>query len=127
MHDAFEARLGGWLAVCTDFCRRRPWLVITLSLLVSVASLVVTARDLHVRGDTEYLLSQELPFKQSERRYQEAFPLLYENLFVVIDAVTPERAGEAASALAKRMQDRPQVFRGAFLPGGGDFFEQRSE
>jgi len=126
MHDAFEARLGGWLAVCTDFCRRRPWLVIALSLLLSVASLVITARDLHVRGDTEYLLSQELPFKQSERRYQEAFPLLYENLFVVIDAVTPERAGEAASALAERMQDRPQVFRGAFLPGGGDFFEQHA-
>jgi hopanoid biosynthesis associated RND transporter like protein HpnN len=126
MHDAFEARLGGWLAVCTDACRRRPLLVIALSLLAAAGSLLATALHLHVRGDTEYLLSQELPFKQSERRYQEAFPLLYENLFVVIDAVTPERAGEAASALAERMQDRPHFFRGAFLPGGGDFFEQHA-
>ncbi len=126
MHDAFEAKLGGWLARCTDFCRRRPLLVIAVSLLAAAASLVLTARDLRIRGDAEYLLSQELPFKQSERRYQEAFPILYENLFVVIDAVTPERAGEAASALAERMQDRPQYFRGAYLPGGGDFFEQHA-
>ncbi len=126
MHDAFEAKLGATLARCTDFCRRRAGLVIVASLAAAAASLDYTARHLGIRGDTEYLLSQELPFKQSERRYQEAFPILYENLFVVIDAVTPERAGEAASALAARMQDRPKFFRGVYLPGGGDFFEQHA-
>jgi hopanoid biosynthesis associated RND transporter like protein HpnN len=126
MHDAFEAKVGSLLARCVDFCRRRPLLVIALSLLLAVASLVYSARNLGVRGDSEYLLSQELPFKQLERSYQEAFPLLYENIFVVIDGVTPERAGEAASALAERLQDRPEYFRGAYLPGGGDFFEQHA-
>jgi hypothetical protein len=126
MHDAFEEKLGSWLARCADFCRRRAGLVIAAGLALAALSLVHTARHLGIRGDTEYLLSQELPFKQSERRYQEAFPALYENLFVVVDGVTPERAGEAASALAERLQDRPQHFRSAFLPGGGDFFEQHA-
>jgi hopanoid biosynthesis associated RND transporter like protein HpnN len=126
VHDAFEARLGPWLARCADLCRRRALWVLFTSLALAAVSLVYTVRDLGIRGDTEYLLSQELPFKQSERRYQEAFPLLYENIFVVIDAVTPERAGAAASALAERMQDRPDAFRSAYLPGGGDFFEQHA-
>jgi hypothetical protein len=126
MHDAFEERLGAWLARCTDFCRRRAGLVIGASLALAALSLVETGRHLGIRGDTEYLLSSELPFKQSERRYQEAFPDLYENLFVVIDAPTPERAGEAASALAARLQDRPEYFRSAYLPDGGDFFEQHA-
>jgi hypothetical protein len=126
MHDAFEAKVGSLLARCVDFCRRRSVLVTLLSLGLASASLLYTARNLEVRGDSEYLLSQELPFKQQERRYQEAFPLLYENIFVVIDGVTPERAGKAASALAERLQDRPEYFRSAYLPGGGDFFEQHA-
>ena len=126
MHDAFETRVGSTLARCADFCRRRPVLVIALSLVAAAASLFYTARNLGVRGDSEYLLSQELPFKQQERRYQEAFPLLYENIFVVIDGVTPERAGEAAASLAERLQDRPDFFHSAYLPGGGDFFEQHA-
>jgi hypothetical protein len=100
--------------------------VVFAALVLAGASLAYTAEHLTIRGDTEYLLSQELPFKQSERRYQEAFPALYENVFIVIDAVTPERAGEAASKLAERMQDRPEYFHTAFLPGGGDFFEEHA-
>jgi hypothetical protein len=126
VHEEFEARLGRRLVRCTDFCRRRAGLVIVATLALAVASLVYTARNLGIRGDTESLLSPDLPFKQSERQYQEAFPVLYENLFVVIDAATPERAGEAASALAAGLQDRPGYFRGVYLPGGGEFFEQHA-
>jgi hypothetical protein len=126
VRDELEVRLGAWLARCTDFCRRRAGWVIGGALLLGALSLVYTARNLGIRGDSESLLSQSLPFKERERAYQQAFPLLYENLFVVIDGVTPERAGEAASALAARMQDRPDYFRGTYLPGGGDFFEQHA-
>jgi hypothetical protein len=126
MHEDFEAALGRRLARLTDACRRRPSLVLAGTLALAAASLVYTARNLGIRGDSEYLLSADLPFKQRERSYQEAFPVAYDNLFVVIDAATPEQAGEAASALAARLQDRPQYFRSAYLPGGGEFFEQHA-
>ena len=58
-----------------------------LTVRATGGSSACTARHLGVRGDTEPLLSQNLPFKQLERRYREAFPRLYENSFVVIDAV----------------------------------------
>jgi len=126
MNEVFEARVGSLLARTVDFCRRRAVFVVVLSFALAAGSLVYTARNLGVRGDSEYLLSPELPFKVQERRYQEAFPLLYENIFIVIDGVTSERAGEAASALAERLQDRPEYFHSAYLPGGGDFFEQHA-
>ncbi len=126
MHEDFEAKLGAQLARCTDACRRRPLLVILGTLALCAASLVYTARNLGIRGDSDYLLSQDLPFKQHERSYREAFPIAYDNIFVVIDAATPEQAGEAASALAARLQDRPQFFHSAYLPGGGEFFEQHA-
>ena len=126
MHEEFEARLGVALGGLTDFCRRHALAVVLGSLLLAAGCLVYTARNLGIRGDTDSLLSHDLPFKESERRYQEQFPLLYENIFVVIDAVTPERAGEAAAALAAAMQQQPDYFHAAYLPGGGEFFEQHA-
>ncbi|HZO07957.1 MAG TPA: MMPL family transporter, partial [Myxococcota bacterium] len=126
MHEEFESRLGDALARVTDFCRRHAHAVVLGALLLALVSLVYTGRNLAIRGDTESLLSADLPFKQSERRYREQFPLLYENMFVVVDAVTPERAGEAAAALSTAMQARPDLFHAAYLPGGGEFFEQHA-
>jgi hopanoid biosynthesis associated RND transporter like protein HpnN len=125
LHE-FEAVLGRGLAAWVDGVRRRPGPVIAAMLLASLAIGVHAARNLAIRGDTDSLFASELPFKRAEARYHEAFPMLYENLFVVVDGVTPERAGEAAAALAQRMQDAPAYFHTAYLPGGGDFFEEHA-
>jgi hypothetical protein len=98
-----------------------------LAFLLATGGVVYyVAGHLGIRGDTDSLFSADLPFKQVERRYHEAFPMLYENMFVVVDASTPERAGEAASALAARMEAEPNLFHRVYLPGGGEFFESNA-
>jgi hopanoid biosynthesis associated RND transporter like protein HpnN len=94
--------------------------------LATAASFYYSAGNLGIRGDTNSLFDPDLPFKQAERRYHEAFPTLYETMFVVVDAATPERAGEAASALAASLSQQPGFFHRAYLPGGGEFFEQHA-
>jgi len=121
-----EETLGAALARWVDGVRRRPLLVTTSILALVAVSLVHTGRELEIHGATEQLFAHDLPFKEAERRYHEAFPLLYENLFVVVDAATPERAGEAASRLADALRERPETFRAVYLPGGGEFFERHS-
>jgi hopanoid biosynthesis associated RND transporter like protein HpnN len=95
-------------------------------LLATAGILFYAGTHLGIEGATEALLDHDLPFRQAERRYQEAFPILYENIFVVVDALTPEGAGEAASALATRLQAQPRYFHRAYLPGGGAFFDQHA-
>ena len=123
MTPDFDTPIGRVLARWVDVPRRRPAAVILLVLLGAAAAALYSARNLGIEGATEQLFDQELPFKQSERNYLEAFPTQYENIFVVIDAVTPERAGEAVSALLAGMQAEPRYFHEAYLPGGGEFFE----
>ena len=97
-----------------------------LVIAVTAGALDYTAGNLTIRGDTDALFSEDLPIKRAQRRLNEAFPILYENIFVVVDAATPERAGEAASALAARMRGEPEHFHRVYLPGGGEFFEQHA-
>lgn len=126
MSNRFDGELGRALAAWVDAVRRRPWTVIGTMLLATAAIGVYALGHLGIKGDTESLFSPDLPFKRSEKRYYESFPAQYETMFVVIDAVTPERAGEAAEELAARLRALPEEFRMVFLPGGGDFFERNA-
>jgi hopanoid biosynthesis associated RND transporter like protein HpnN len=121
-----EDRIGQSLARWVSFVAQRPFSVILVTILVTAGVLFYAAGHLGIEGATEQLFAQDMPFKQAERRYHEAFPAQYENMFVVVDAVTPERAGEAAAALLTRMQGEPRFFREAYLPGGGEFFEEHA-
>ena len=115
--NSIEQIIGRWLTQWVGAVQRHAVLATVSMALVTVAVIYYVVGHLGVHGDTESLFSQDLPFKQAERRYQEAFPMLYENMFVVVDAPTPERAGEAAAALAARMEAEPRYFHRAYLPG----------
>ncbi|MGH0033211.1 MAG: MMPL family transporter, partial [Myxococcota bacterium] len=126
MIDGLEARLGGFLAAWVGGAIRRPSVTIVCMLLGAVAAGFYAAGNLGLRGDTEALFSDDLPHKRAERVYYDAFPTQFENMFIVVDGVTPERAGEAAAQLAQRLAELPDDFRMVFLPGGGAFFEQNA-
>jgi hypothetical protein len=125
-HGGLEARVARSVEWLVDVSRRFPWTVSLAVLAATAGILVYTGENLGIHGDTESLFSPDLPFKQRERRYQEAFPVQYDNIFVVVDAQTPERAGEVASALAAGLAASPQYFHDVYLPGGGEFFERHA-
>jgi hopanoid biosynthesis associated RND transporter like protein HpnN len=124
--NSIEQAIGRWLARWVGAVRTNAASVTVGMSLVTLATIYYVVGHLGIHGDTESLFSQDLPFKRIERRYQEAFPMLYENMFVVVDAPTPERAGEAAAALAARLEAEPRHFHRAYLPGGGEFFENHA-
>jgi hypothetical protein len=119
----FEQRVGEVIAAWVDACGRRPGRVLVAGAALVALSLLYSVGHLRIQGATETLFAQDLPFKQVERRYYEAFPTLYEPIFVVLDAVTPERAGQAAAALAERLGRDREHFHRVYQPGGGEFFE----
>lgn len=122
----FEERIGTALVRWVRLVCQHAVLVSAGFVCATLAAGFYAGTHLGILGGTDALLDADLPFKQAEQRYYEAFPILYENMFVVIDADTPERAGEAATALAERLRAEPELFRAVYLPGGGDFFEQHA-
>jgi hopanoid biosynthesis associated RND transporter like protein HpnN len=104
---------------------RHPGWVLGLVGVVTVLLGWSTVGRLGVNADENAMLSNELPHRVFELEYHERFPALYENILVVIDGPTPEASADAASALAARMEERPDLFQSVFLPQG-PFFQENA-
>ncbi|HEY5656705.1 MAG TPA: MMPL family transporter [Myxococcota bacterium] len=126
MKDELDRSLGEALSVWVDAVCARSRQVALLLALCGAAVLWYAVGHLEVKADTESLFSADLPFKRNEQRYFDAFPGQRHTLFVVVDAATPERAGEVAQNLAARLREESGAFRNIYLPGGGDFFERHA-
>ena len=120
-----EGRVGAWLEAWVCGAARRPRWVLAFAFGLLVAS-GLAASKLTIEGSTEALFSPDLPFKQKESRYYDAFPTQYENMFIVVDGLTPEGASRAADRLAEALGALPERFRSVFQPGGGRFFERNA-
>src|SRR6202046_5631272 len=97
----------------------------TLMIASLIAALVAggyVARHIALNTDSGKLLSSSLPWRQQEIKLNELFPQRTDLIVAVIDGTTPERADEAANALAKALAPQTNLFRNVSRPDGGEFF-----
>jgi len=66
-----------------------PLMVLLLVTLLTVASLVYTARHFVMTTDTAELISTKLQWRQRELAFEAAFPQLQKLVTVVVDGATP--------------------------------------
>lgn len=105
-------------------CRRVPWTVLALGLLVTLASGYYAATHFAINTDTNDFISAHLQWRQNLITLDKAFPQLDDQIVVVIDGKTPELAEAAAKELTARMKSRPDLFQSALRPEGGPYFNQ---
>jgi hypothetical protein len=101
---------------------RYAWPVIVGFLLVTIVSTGYLVRHFAITTDSNKLLSSSLPWRQQEIILDRAFPQRIDQIIAVVDATTPEAAGEAADALVKDLSSRSDVIRTVTQPDGGEFF-----
>ena len=101
---------------------RYSWPVIVGFLLVTIVSTGYLVRHFAITTDSNKLLSSSLPWRQQEIILDRAFPQRIDQIIAVVDATTPEAAGEAADALVKDLSSRSDVIRTVTQPDGGEFF-----
>lgn len=119
--DAFVSRLAGG---CVDAARRRPRLVLVVSLLVALSSLAYAATHLGVDSNTDDLLSNDLPHRRNLAAFARYFGDPGLDLIVVVEGATAGITHDAAEALAERLAADTGHFANVVAPGGGDFFDR---
>jgi len=118
--DFLAQTLSRWV----DAVRLRARAVSTLLMLATLALGVYAGFNLGINADFMSMVADRLPSRALYQEFIKHFPNNDEALFLVVDGATPELAREAATALAKRLEQEPDYFTDVYLPGGGEFFEQ---
>ena len=99
-----------WIDRGVAFCIRHSRLVVAGALLIAALSAIYTARHFAIDTDVNDLISERLPWRQSEIAFQRAFPQTVELILVDVGAGSPEAAKAAAREVLQALAKRP-VFR----------------
>jgi hopanoid biosynthesis associated RND transporter like protein HpnN len=125
MRDKLDQTIGEVAARVTLASVRGYRLVVAIAVVLTPLLGVYTQRHLGVNADMASMVSNDLPHRVLELDFERHFPVLHENLVVVVDAPTPEESMAAAQAIARRMERDPARYRHVFYPGG-EFFEHNA-
>jgi len=125
---AWQRRLGPHvaqaLAAWVDRARRLAWPVVIASVLAALGGGIYTAGHLRMNTNIDALLSSDVPYRKTLKTFEEAFPQLGDNLAVVVESESAERAESAATALAAKLEANKQQFSDVFYPAGDAFFRR---
>ncbi len=103
-------------------CTRHPWPVIAIAAVLAIGSTLYTATHFAITTDTDELLPQDLPWRQHELAYREAFP--QDQILAVVQGPTAELVELAADTLAAELRTRDGRFSSVRRPQGGEFVQR---
>jgi hopanoid biosynthesis associated RND transporter like protein HpnN len=98
------------LAALVNICTRRAWIVIVIAISVAAFSAIYAVRHFAINTNVNELISHDLPWRQRELAFSQAFRGKEEKILAVVDAPTSELASTAAKALAERLSQAPNLF-----------------
>ncbi|MHB8252543.1 MAG: hypothetical protein ACYDEV_02295, partial [Acidiferrobacter sp.] len=123
--DRLDRFYFGFLIGLADFSRRRAWWVIVTAVLVSAAALYYSVTHFAISTNMGKMLSQDLPFEQSQKEFNKAFPGLNKTLLVVVHSNSQSLAREDAGRLAHWLRLHGRGITLVNEPGGGRFFARQ--
>ena len=121
---AGDALIGTFARRLVNTAQRRAWWVIAAYALLAVIALRYTSTHLGINTDTEDMIAEDLPWRQTFIDYHQAFPQFVGNLLIVIDGLTPELAEKAQVQVAAALAEDEELFARIYTPGAGEFFDR---
>lgn len=109
-----------WMA----WVQRHAVAILVASIVLTAGALVHILENLRIDTATDEMLSEELEFRRHQQALKEAFPQFSDTILIVLDGQNRDRVATAAAGLARRLEDRPELFRGVFHPQSEPFFRR---
>ena len=110
------------LVSLVDFCRRFAKPIAAAALLASIAMGAYVSTHITINTDINQLLSDNLDWRKREKALEASFPQKTDNLVVVIDGDTADKAEAAAEALSEKLLAQPTLFTLVSRPDALPFF-----
>jgi hopanoid biosynthesis associated RND transporter like protein HpnN len=113
-----------FLATLVEFCQRRAWVVLGVSLVLTGLAGFYATRSLGVDTDTGKLFSPKLDWQKQKLAMQAAFPASAAQTTIVVDGATAGAVEDGTAALAAALAKRTDIFISVHRPDGGPFFDR---
>ena len=106
------------------FCTGRPWAVIAVAALLTIASGWYATTHFAIDTDADRLMPDTLPWHQHEQAYQDAFPQA--DMLAVLQGPTPELVQLAADRLTAGLRQRAGQFESIRRPEASPFLQRNA-
>jgi hopanoid biosynthesis associated RND transporter like protein HpnN len=116
-----------------SFCTRYAYATIAVFVLTAAGATYYAGDHFAINTDVNTLISEDLPWRQREIKYQKTLPTHEESILAVVDAPTPELATLARTALVEDLSKNRELFPEisqpdiAFLVQNGLLFRPKGE
>lgn len=107
------------------FSARRPWLLLLLSLALTILAIGFAVTNFAMTTNTSALISADVDWRRNEAAVNTAFPQLTDTTLAIVDGRTPELAEAGAAALAERLAGDTDHFKTVRRPDGGDYLARQ--
>jgi len=121
-HSSLSKLLSWWVS---GACKKTYW-ILAIAILLTTTAFQYTTHHLGFNTSTRDMLSADLPFRQTYQHFEQGFPQYTNNILIVIDANSPEKARDAAKRLAARLEKQDQLFLSVYLPRANAFMESHA-
>ncbi len=98
--------------------------VFVLIALITLLSLWLIVNHLGMTTDTRDMLSRDLKWRQLDIKYEDIFTETLDNVLIVIEADTPDRAREDATKLYTSLKASPYFIEDIYFPSAISFFRE---
>ena len=107
-----------------SFVRRAGAMVLVVVFALAFFAMRYTVDNLSMNTDTEHMLSEDLVWRKLDQEYERLFPQYDNNILIVVEAATPDQAGDAAALLYEHLQPEQALFEFVYYPNALAVFRE---
>ena len=107
-----------------SFVRKAGAMVLVVVFALAFFAMRYTVDNLSMNTDTEHMLSEDLAWRKLDQEYERLFPQYDNNILIVVEAATPDQAGDAAALLYEHLQPEQALFEFVYYPNALALFRE---
>ena len=107
-----------------SFVRKAGAMVLVVVFALAFFAMRYTVDNLSMNTDTEHMLSEDLVWRKLDQEYERLFPQYDNNILIVVEAATPDQAGDAAALLYEHLQPEQALFEFVYYPNALAVFRE---
>ena len=110
--------------VFSEMLFRYSWWVIVFYMVLAAAGGYYTTQNLGINSNTSQMFDEDLPFRITRDHIKKSFPIIEDNIVVVVSGAVPELVGSISDSITSHLNQYPEAFESIHQPTRDEFIRR---